>query len=243
MKLVAHSHYKRVPHYAIWAQRRMGFTGKSLQPGYRSCIPRKRHSDVTTHIHKLEGCWRQRRTIFPHEFMYKSSWAACWNNIMNWSQNSGACRSSKEHTDCSTRWERQYHGQHLRLHYQRRTKGKYQKSGIEYMGGLQMVQEQFSGKGVGFFQIGGGIAGDSDLRSTDDVPGPGVARCTLLEFFCQVSDSTTSRFYSGAVPTKNHLGKWILTRPSIVESDATIVCRSFSPDFRLVVTYYQLQSL
>ena len=80
---------------------------------------------------------------------------------------------------------------------------------------------------MGFFQIGGGIAGDfpicvvpmlhQDLRRTD-VP--------LWSYFCQISDSTTSYgSYSGAVP--NEKITWEKLAPDtpkfIIESDATIV--------------------
>jgi deoxyhypusine synthase len=80
---------------------------------------------------------------------------------------------------------------------------------------------------IGFFQIGGGIAGDfpicvvpmlqQDLRRTG-VP--------LWGYFCQISDSTTSYgSYSGAVPNeKITWGKLSAETPRfIVESDATIV--------------------
>jgi deoxyhypusine synthase len=80
---------------------------------------------------------------------------------------------------------------------------------------------------IGFFQIGGGIAGDfpicvvpmlhQDLQRTD-VP--------LWGYFCQISDSTTSYgSYSGAVPNeKITWGKLGAETPKfIVESDATIV--------------------
>ena len=80
---------------------------------------------------------------------------------------------------------------------------------------------------VGFFQIGGGIAGDfpicvvpmlqQDLRK-GDTPRWG--------YFCQISDSTTSYgSYSGAVPNeKITWGKLSADTPKfIIESDATIV--------------------
>jgi deoxyhypusine synthase len=80
---------------------------------------------------------------------------------------------------------------------------------------------------VGFFQIGGGIAGDfpicvvpmlqQDLHKAD-TPRWG--------YFCQISDSTTSYgSYSGAVPNeKITWGKLSADTPKyIIESDATIV--------------------
>ncbi|MCB0741331.1 MAG: deoxyhypusine synthase family protein, partial [Chitinophagaceae bacterium] len=102
------------------------------------------------------------------------------------------------------------------------------KSGIEYMVWLTDWYKKNAGdKGVGFFQIGGGIAGDfpicvvpmmyQDLE-WHDVP--------FWKYFCQISDSTTSfGSYSGAVPNeKITWGKLDIDTPKfIVESDATIV--------------------
>lgn len=80
---------------------------------------------------------------------------------------------------------------------------------------------------IGFFQIGGGIAGDfpicvvpmlrQDLQRADT---------PLWGYFCQISDSTTSYgSYSGAVP--NEKITWEKLSPDtprfIIESDATIV--------------------
>jgi deoxyhypusine synthase len=82
-------------------------------------------------------------------------------------------------------------------------------------------------KTIGFFQIGGGIAGDfpicvvpmlhQDLQRVN-VP--------LWGYFCQISDSTTSYgSYSGAVPNeKITWGKLGVNTPShVIESDASIV--------------------
>jgi deoxyhypusine synthase len=102
------------------------------------------------------------------------------------------------------------------------------RSGIEYMMSLAEWYAPTSHKTtIGFFQIGGGIAGDfpicvvpmlhQDLRRTD-VP--------LWGYFCQISDSTTSYgSYSGAVPNeKITWGKLGESTPKyIIESDATIV--------------------
>jgi deoxyhypusine synthase len=102
------------------------------------------------------------------------------------------------------------------------------RTGIEYMIWLaDWYVNTSSHSSIGFFQIGGGIAGDfpicvvpmlhQDLRR-EDVP--------LWGYFCQISDSTTSYgSYSGAVPnekiTWGKLGKE--TPKFIIESDATIV--------------------
>jgi deoxyhypusine synthase len=102
------------------------------------------------------------------------------------------------------------------------------RGGVEYMMELAGWYPKVAGKTpLGFFQIGGGIAGDfpicvvpmlhQDLRR-ENVP--------LWGYFCQISDSTTSYgSYSGAVPNeKITWGKLSADTPRfIIESDATIV--------------------
>jgi deoxyhypusine synthase len=101
------------------------------------------------------------------------------------------------------------------------------KAGTEQMGMLiEWYKQVAPTSSIGFFQIGGGIAGDfpicvvplirQDLQ--EDVP--------LWGYFCQISDSTTSYgSYSGAVPNeKITWGKLDATTPSyLIESDASIV--------------------
>ena len=102
------------------------------------------------------------------------------------------------------------------------------RTGIETMVWLAEWYTRTSAESpIGFFQIGGGIAGDfpicvvpmlrQDLQRKDT---------PLWGYFCQISDSTTSYgSYSGAVPnekiTWEKLG--VDTPKFIIESDATIV--------------------
>jgi deoxyhypusine synthase len=99
--------------------------------------------------------------------------------------------------------------------------------GLDYMVELASWYRRTAERSsIGFFQIGGGIAGDfpicvvpmirQDLE--DDVP--------LWGYFCQISDSTTSYgSYSGAIP--NEKITWeklsVDTPRFVIESDATIV--------------------
>jgi deoxyhypusine synthase len=102
------------------------------------------------------------------------------------------------------------------------------RTGIEYMISLaDWYTKTAQSSSIGFFQIGGGIAGDfpicvvpmlrQDLER-EDTP--------LWGYFCQISDSTTSYgSYSGAIPnekiTWEKLG--IKTPKFVIESDASIV--------------------
>ena len=107
-------------------------------------------------------------------------------------------------------------------------------AGIEYMAWLAdwyvancRNPKNPTAPSVGFFQIGGGIAGDFPIcvvpmlyqdMEMEDIP--------FWGYFCQISDSTTSYgSYSGAVPNeKITWGKLDIDTPKfIVESDATIV--------------------
>ncbi|MGD9265294.1 MAG: deoxyhypusine synthase family protein, partial [Lysobacterales bacterium] len=79
---------------------------------------------------------------------------------------------------------------------------------------------------VGFFQVGGGIAGDFPICVVPMIHQDLGLPCPYWSYFCQVSDSTTSYgSYSGAIPSeKITWGKLDVTTPSfIIESDATIV--------------------
>jgi len=103
------------------------------------------------------------------------------------------------------------------------------KSGTEQMEELAAWYdaETKAGRSVGFFQIGGGIAGDFSIcvvpmliqdTFRKDVP--------FWGYFCQIGDSTTSYgSYSGAVPNeKITWGKLAADTPKfMIQSDATIV--------------------
>jgi deoxyhypusine synthase len=101
------------------------------------------------------------------------------------------------------------------------------KSGIEYMAAFyDQYREMSSGKGVGFFQIGGGIAGDFPICVVPSLKYDLEEPAKPWSYFCQISDSTTSYgSYSGATPNeKITWDKLTETTPMfVIESDATIV--------------------
>lgn len=101
------------------------------------------------------------------------------------------------------------------------------KSGIEYMGALyDQYKELSSGKGIGFFQIGGGIAGDFPICVVPSIKYDLQEPVKPWAYFCQISDSTTSYgSYSGATPNeKITWDKLTAETPMfVIESDATIV--------------------
>lgn len=101
------------------------------------------------------------------------------------------------------------------------------KSGIEYMVNFYDEYQKLSdGVGVGFYQIGGGIAGDFPICVVPSIKYDLGEKVKPWAYFCQISDSTTSYgSYSGATP--NEKITWDkLTQDTpmyVIESDATIV--------------------
>jgi deoxyhypusine synthase len=101
------------------------------------------------------------------------------------------------------------------------------KSGIEYMVALYDQYRVLStGAGIGFFQIGGGIAGDFPICVVPSIKYDLDEPVNPWAYFCQISDSTTSYgSYSGATP--NEKITWDKLKEDtpmfVIESDATIV--------------------
>jgi deoxyhypusine synthase len=233
--LVAHDHYERVPHYRyLSAQDEQRLLERHMNRVTDTCIPegeamRRIESAVLRHWVEKDKAGKR---LFPHEFMYeilrdgslekyyqidpKNSWmiAAAEKNlpmiVPGWEDSTlGNMYSGHVIT-----------GDVKNVHTVR--------TGIEYMIELaEFYTSLTASSSLGFFQVGGGIAGDfpicvvpmlhQDLQRTS-VP--------LWGYFCQISDSTTSYgSYSGAVPNeKITWGKLGADTPKfIIESDASIV--------------------
>jgi deoxyhypusine synthase len=233
--LVAHDFYERVPHWRdLKPDDEQALLEKHMNRVTDTCIPEGEA------MRRIEGVilqeWmaadKRGERCFPHEFFYrilqsselrksfqidvKDSWmyAAMERNlpvfVPGWEDSTlgnmyaGHCIS----------------GDVKNVHTVR--------TGIEYMISLaDWYTSMAKQASIGFFQIGGGIAGDfpicvvpmlrQDLQRKDT---------PLWGYFCQISDSTTSYgSYSGAIP--NEKITWeklsIDTPKYVIESDASIV--------------------
>jgi deoxyhypusine synthase len=233
--LVAHNFYERVPHWRdLTPADEQALLDKHMNRVTDTCIPEeeamRRIESVI--LQEWTAADKKGERCFPHEFFFrtlqspelqksfqidvKDSWlyAAMERNlpifVPGWEDSTlgnmyaGHCIA----------------GDVKNVHTVR--------TGIEYMMALAdwytTTSKQAS---IGFFQIGGGIAGDfpicvvpmlrQDLERTET---------PLWGYFCQISDSTTSYgSYSGAIPnekiTWEKLG--IHTPKYVIESDASIV--------------------
>ncbi|MDX9908212.1 MAG: deoxyhypusine synthase family protein [Mariniphaga sp.] len=231
--LIAHNHYVKIPHYRdLSPQDEQELYEKGLSRVTDTCIPEDlAFRKIENKILKLwERAKVEKKRFFPHEFIYelllsgelegeyqidpKDSWllAAAQKNlpiiVPGWEDstlgNVFTAAVIRGDIDVSIL-----------------------KTGIEYMVYLVDWYRSNSEAGVGFFQIGGGIAGDFPIC---------VVPLMILDldwketpfwnYFCQISDSTTSYgSYSGAAPNeKITWGKLSPDTPRfIIESDATIV--------------------
>jgi deoxyhypusine synthase len=233
--LVAHDHYVRVPHYRYMsAQDEQALLDRQLNRVTDTCIPEEEA------MRRIESYmverWRAADKAgvrhLPHEYLYESLLSGELEpHYQIDPKDSWLLAAAQQQLPIFVPgWEDSTLGNIYAAHC---IKGDIAdvttvRSGVEYMIELVAWYKRETGhSSIGFFQIGGGIAGDfpicvvplieQDLRESD------VAKWA---YFCQISDSTTSYgSYSGAVPNeKITWGKLTPNTPSfIIESDATIV--------------------
>jgi deoxyhypusine synthase len=234
MNLVAHTHYERVPNYRdLTPQDEWALLEKGLNRVTDTCIPEEEaFRKIQHHIVKL---WKDAEAkgerYLPHEYMYQLLLSKVMEDGYEIDpKNSWMIAAAEKNLPIiCPGWEDSTMGNIFASYcIKGELKPSTMKSGIEYMMWLaDYYTKNSSGKGIGFFQIGGGIAGDFPIcvvpmlyqdMEMHDVP--------FWSYFCQISDSTTSYgSYSGAVPNeKITWGKLDINTPKfIVESDATIV--------------------
>lgn len=232
--LVAHDHYHRIPDWrALTADDEMALLEKGLNRVTDTCIPeheamRKIEALINKEWQKADAAGESHP---PHYYFWevlrsgalkseyqidpKNSWMLAameknlpiytpgWEDSTNGNMYTAACmdgRIKNVHT---------------------------MNSGIQTMMRLaDWYTEVSKNSSIGFFQIGGGIAGDFPICVVPMLEQDLERETPLWGYFCQISDSTTSYGgYSGAVPNeKITWGKLDKTTPKfIIESDATIV--------------------
>ncbi len=232
--LVAHNHYKRVPHYRdLSPQDEQELLDNHFNRVTDTCIPEmeamRRIEDHLVNV--WTDATQKGERYFPHEFFYKILLSGELKEKYQIDpKNSWLLAAAEKNLPIVVPgWEDSTCGNFFASHViEGRVKTTALKGGIEYMIFLADWYKNNAGKnGVGFFQIGGGIAGDFPICVVpmlhQDLELPEVP---MWSYFCQISDSTTSYgSYSGAVPNeKITWGKLAVETPKfVIESDATIV--------------------
>ncbi|MAH33485.1 deoxyhypusine synthase [archaeon] len=232
--LVAHSFYKKVPNYRdLTPKDEEQLLKNKLNRVTDTCIPEEEAMRrIENHLIDLwKKADKDKKRYFPYEFMYmlidegtlekyyeidpKDSWviAACEAKIPIFTP--GYEDSTLGNVYAAQVIKGVVSNPHV------------VKNGIEQMAHLvEWYKENSKDNSIGFFQIGGGIAGDFPICVVPLIQQDLFEECKLWGYFCQISDSTTSYgSYSGAVPnekiTWGKLG--IDTLKFVIESDATIV--------------------
>ncbi len=233
--LVAHDFYERVPNWRdLKPEDEQALLDRHMNRVTDTCIPEEEA------MRRIEGVILQEWTAadakgercFPHEFFYRVLRSAELQKSFQIDKKDSWLYAAMERNlpMFVPGWEDSTLGNMYAGHcISKDVKNVHTvRTGIEYMMELaEWYTETSRDSSIGFFQIGGGIAGDfpicvvpmlrQDLER-EDMP--------LWGYFCQISDSTTSYgSYSGAIP--NEKITWeklsIETPKFVVESDASIV--------------------
>lgn len=237
--LVAHNHYKRIPHYRYLNQQD---EQKLYDEGFNrvtdTCIPEDEA------IRKIEGVmldlWnnatRQGKRYFPYEMFYeivlnktlqseyqidpKDSWliAAAEKNLPIFTF--GWADSTIGNIYAASVVSGKIVGGNI-------FPLAVVKSDIEQMIALKdWYLDNQKDNSIGFFQLGGGISGDAPICVVPMIRQDLHIDCKLWGYFAQISDSTESYgSYSGAKPSeKITWGKLAVDSPMyVINSDYTIV--------------------
>ena len=198
--LVAHDHYERIPDYrSLTAEQEVELKKRGMNRVTDTCIP---EAEAMRRLEqRLYPYWDKAdkggKNYFPYEFIYqairegaleefyeidpKDSWvvAACEKDLPIWTPG----------------WEDSTLGNEVVAEFRR---GRYSRidfvrSGLEQMNKLvDWYLATSKDTSIGFFQIGGGIAGDFPICVVPLIRQDLKMPCPLWGYFCQISDSTTS---------------------------------------------------
>jgi deoxyhypusine synthase len=232
--LVAHHEYERLPHWReLSAADEEALFARQMNRVTDTAIPeeaafRRIEGEILREWQAAERAGERR---FPHEFAYRlvRSGALAKHYQIDPADSWVVAAAGKDLPIVVPGWEDSTLGNVFAAHV---LKGDVKnvhtvRSGIEAMTFLAgWYREASAASSIGFFQVGGGIAGDFPICVVPMLEQDLGVRVPYWGYFCQVSDSTTSYgSYSGALPNeKITWGKLSASTPKfIIESDATIV--------------------
>lgn len=209
--LVAHQHYLRIPHYrSLTKNDEKELLQKGMNRVTDTCIPEG------TAIRRIEkevlGLWQKAdkdgKRYFPYEFMYQLLDLPSIKKSYEIDPKDSWVLAAKEKNIpiVTPGWEDSTLGNIFVSHVVSKDIQDFSlvRSGLEQMAFLtQWYREQSRQFQMGFFQIGGGIAGDFPICVVPLLRHDFKENVPLWAYFCQISDSITSfGSYSGAVPNE-----------------------------------------
>ena len=232
--LVAHEHYVRIPNWRdLTPDDEQALLERHLNRVTDTCIPEMEAIRRLEHV--LLARWKtadtSRAPKFPHEFFCESLLSGELEpSYQADPKNSWLLAAAKAGIPVYVPgWEDSTLGNIFaaRVHDGTLSSSLCLKSGIEYMRHLaDWYKAKAPTSPVGFFQIGGGIAGDFPICAVPMMRQDLEYDVPLWGYFCQISDSTCSYgSYSGAIPNEKITWEKLAkdTPKFVIESDATIV--------------------
>lgn len=231
--LVAHEDYVRVPNWReLSPDEEMALLDRHLNRVTDTCIPEEQAIRRIEKfiLEKWEKASAEKKSYFPHEYFYQIFADGSLKNAYQIDPKHSWLLAAYEKNlpIFVPGWEDSTLGNIFagRMLQKKITK-ECLRGGPEYMVELANWYMKSENKnGIGFYQIGGGIAGDFPICVVPMLEQDLERDTPKWAYFCQVSDSTTSYgSYSGAVPNeKITWGKLDKTsKRFIIESDASIV--------------------
>jgi deoxyhypusine synthase len=232
--LVAHDHYERIPNWRdLTPADEQALLERGMNRVTDTCIPEEEA------FRRLEDAlldeWRRMEAegerLFPHQVLYRILQSGRLEEHYQIDPKDSwlVAAAERDLPIVTPGWEDSTTGNIFAAHVLQGdvSSPHLVKHGIEFMTWLaDWYTDNSDGPGIGFFQIGGGIAGDFPICVVPMLEQDMDRRTPLWSYFAQISDSTTSYgSYSGAVPNeKITWGKLAEDTPRfLIESDATIV--------------------
>ena len=232
--LVAHDKYRRIPDYRdLTPQEEADLFKEQMNRVTDTCIPEEEAMDLIEDV--IVDFWKQMekdgKRLFPHEVFYEILRSKCLESQYQIDpKNSWMIAAAEAELPIVVPgWEDSSVGNIFAARLMDGTikNRNIVKDGMEYMMSLtDWYRREREQQPIGFFQIGGGIAGDFPICVVPLITQDLEEEVAPWAYFCQISDAVTSYGgYSGAVPNeKITWGKIGVDTPTyIIESDATIV--------------------
>jgi deoxyhypusine synthase len=232
--LIAHSNYINLPNYKeLSSLEDENFYKKGLNRITDVCIPEKQTMQLIEE--SLTELWvidsNSNRVSFPHQYFFRLfDEEKLITNFNIDPQNSWVYAAWEKNIPLIVPgWEDSTTGNKFAsMCYSGKISSTILKTGNDYMQFLiDWYIKNSQDSDIGFFQIGGGIAGDFPICVVPLLAKDlGIESTKMWKYYCQISDSTTSYgSYSGAPPNeKISWGKLEIGTPKyMIESDATIV--------------------
>jgi len=232
--LVAHEYYERVPHYRnLTPDDEQALYDRGMNRVTDTCIPedeaiRRIENEILEIWSKAD---KAGESYHPYQFIYKLIESKQLEKHYQIDPKHSWLLAAQEKNlpIFVPGWEDSTLGNIFVSHVIRGDLKSFHtvKSGLELMAEMvEWYRATAKESSIGFFQIGGGIAGDFPICVVPLIRQDLEEECKLWGYFCQISDSTTSfGSYSGAIPSeKITWGKLAVDTPSfVIESDASIV--------------------